>query len=339
MSRSNILRWVSVATLAAFSVLDLALIGAALAYPFLTFMFVALLAVRGALSALGSVVHLLGAPHQVSAAKVPFLLFATLMHFFIPVVGFVGMSAVLRLGLGAQRVEEAPSWTSFSFEGEVLPKRGSLKQRSITPAALEDLLRSQRTTAEKRFQTVLQIRHLPQKQGISLLKLALKDSSDEVRLFAFSRLERFRNDLEMQSRELTEKLTITDGPGKPLLHLRLAEAYWEIAYLGLAEGAVLAHALKNAQDHATTACKLRPGSAPAEFLSGRIALLQKDYGDAFGAFERAVHAGYTRLKALPYMAECAFHQQRYDDVRTMLHEVESSGREAAQFQSVVEFWR
>jgi len=347
MSRSNIRQWVSGAALAAFSALDLALIWAALAYSASVmgpFGFVVILVVRFALSALGSLVHLVGAPPQLASAsagsKRAFVLLATLMHFFIPVVSFIGMALVLRVGLAKKRVTESVGWTTFAFEGEgtAIPKRPAAR-RMVSPSDLEEVLRSTQASPNKRFQSVLQVRHVPHKQGIALLKLALKDTSDEVRLFAFSRLERFRNDLETQSRELTEKLAVADIRGKPILHLRLAEAYWEIAYLGLAEGAVLAHALKNAQDNAEAACRLRPGSAPAEFLSGRISLLKKEYGGALQAFERAIRAGYMRIKALPYMAECAFHQQRYDEVRTMLHEVSASGREGAQFQSVVEFWR
>ncbi|WP_394823026.1 tetratricopeptide repeat protein [Pendulispora albinea] len=344
MAKPKILRLAAGgAALAVLSALDLALMWAVLsysAYAFGPLGFFLLLGVRAALSALGALVHLLGAPPQVAGAKRAFLPFATAMHFFVPVVGFGGMALVLRVGLGAQRAPESSGWTAFAFEGDPIGKRvTSSKRRMVSSADLEEILRSPHSSPEKRFRTVLQTRHLPLKQAIGLLKLALKDTSDEVRLFAFSRLERFRNDLETQSRELTEKLSAADVRGKPLIHLRLAEAYWEIAYLGLAEGAVLAHALQNAQDNADAACRLRPGSAPAEFLAGRIALLKREYEGAFSAFERATRAGYMRVKALPYMAECAFHQQRFDLVRTMLQEVSASGREGAQFQDVVEFWR
>ncbi|HWL87160.1 MAG TPA: hypothetical protein VNO21_15250 [Polyangiaceae bacterium] len=302
-------------------------------------LFAVLLLVHAALSAFGAALHLLSAPPQVTRARAYFFLLATLFHFFIPVIGFLGMTLVMHLGLSARRALAPADWASFSFEGDAIGKRAPPKRRTITVSSIEETLRSAVASPEKRFHAVLQTRHLPQKQAISLLKLALKDTSDEVRLFAFSRLERFRNDLETQSRDLSEKLSEADEGAKALLHLRLAETYWEIAYLGLAEGAVREHALKSAQDNAEAACKLRPGSAPAEFLSGRVSLVQKKYGDALTAFERAVHAGTTRLKALPYMAECAFHQKRYDEVRAMLHEVAASGQEAVGFQSVVEFWR
>lgn len=326
--------------LAVLSALDLVVTWVMLTRELGTGLFAALLLGRAALALAGSFPQLVLAPPAVKEARRSFVPFAALFHFFVPVVGFAGMALVLRAGLAGRSAAEATPWQTFAFEEDVGARTATIRHRASSPAKLADILRTRSPqTAEKRFQAVLQTRHLPLKQGISMLKMALKDPSDEVRLYAFSRLERLRNDLETQTRELTEMLGGAPEDGKALVHLRLAEAYWEIAYLGLAEGAVLAHALKEAHAHAAAACKLRPESAPAEFLMGRVLLHQREYSWALAAFERAIYAGYARTKALPYMAECAFRQRRYAVVRTMLRELDASGREALGFQSVVEFWQ
>ena len=84
--------------------------------------------------------------------------------------------------------------------------------------------------AEHRFQTLLLTRFLPPRQAILVLKLALKDPSDEVRLFAFSRIERFRSSIESNIKAL-EQARIAGGDDAARVVLRLAENHWELAYL------------------------------------------------------------------------------------------------------------
>jgi hypothetical protein len=175
---------------------------------------------------------------------------------------------------------------------------------------------------------------------VRLLKRALKDPADEVRLYAFSRLERMRAQLESDIGQLMASLDeAAEAEAIARTHLRVAEAHWELAYLALAEGAALAHALDEARLHATSACTYpRRGNGPAEFLLGRVLLAQDRYAEALAAFQRAEHAGFARTRLLPYFAECAFHVRRWDDVRARVAAL-ARANPPAYLRPVVEFWR
>jgi tetratricopeptide (TPR) repeat protein len=174
---------------------------------------------------------------------------------------------------------------------------------------------------------------------VLLLKLALKDPIEEVRLFAFSRLERLRDEFTDNLRELRDRLAMEEEPARARTHLQLAQAHWEFVYLGLGDGAALDHALDAAEDHAHKAAELaKENPSATEFLLGRI-LLAKGRADlAEAAFERAERAGYPRARVVPYLAECAFVGRRFDDVRTRLSELHAPGTPLF-LKPIVEFWQ
>ena len=64
-----------------------------------------------------------------------------------------------------------------------------------------------------------------------------------------------------------------------------------------------------------------------------------EYDRSIESFQSAVRQHYPRAKILPYMAECAFRQRRFDVVRTMLKELTRISGDASSVQTVVEFWR
>jgi hypothetical protein len=149
-----------------------------------------------------------------------------------------------------------------------------------------------------------------------------------------------RDDLETQIKTMTASLaSAADDEERARLHLRLAQCSWELGYLGLAEGAVLDHALRSAHLHAATATELMPRHAAAEFFLGRILLHMRDPERASIAFERAMAAGYPRVKVLPFLAECAFQHRDFAGVRGLLRELDSSSPENLFFRPVMEFWR
>jgi polysaccharide biosynthesis protein PelE len=281
-----------------------------------------------------------GAPRNAAAARGWFAAFAFVLAMFVPLVGPVGLQIMVRAGLAAKRRDEEDPWTALEVDEALAERPIAIKRRGVTASKIQSMLgRRTPEEAERRFQAILQVKHLPANQQIQVLKYALKDPSDEVRLFAFSRIEKFRSDLEAKIKEFTSDLETAHADDRAILHLRLAESFHEIAYLSLAEGAVLAHALQQAKIHALRAKELRPASGPADYMLGRILLRTGEYDAAIQMFQSAVRERYPRVKVLPYMAECAFRQRRFDVMQTMLREIERVAGNANPIESLVEFWR
>ncbi len=307
--------------------------------------------------ALGVVVVVRGAK-VVDADPRALGVFSAAIALFVPALGPIGLAALLLLAIGRTTKEIEDPWISIDFQESFEEERRSLRaaRGGVSPSEISSALRNRTPeTAEFRFQAALSTKKLPPKLAVRLLDLAQSDPSDEVRLYAFSRLERMRDDLEKRIKQIKESLGAGDvdarfaqsaAPAAPTSgrelarkHLRLAECYWELGYLGLAEGAVLEHALRSAHNHAATACELWPQHASAEFFLGRILIYMRDAPRAKIAFERAIAAGYPRVKILPYLAECAFYVRDFGSVRGLLHELDASSPENVFFRPVMEFWK
>ena len=267
--------------------------------------------------------------------------FAACFAFFVPVLGPLGVVVVLMLGLTEPRPAACEPWLSHEapvgIDGR--RRRQPRLRRGLPVAEISDALRRRGTEhAGERFRCVLAIRHLPPNVAVPLLRFAQSDPSDEVRLYAFSRLESMRGELEKRVEQLTAALAVAESEEAPRLQLRLAESHWELGYSGLTEGAVRDHALKCAHQHAAIACELLPEHAAAEFFLGKVLLELHEPSRATIAFERAASAGYPRWKLLVYLAECAFRQRDFVSVRTLLEQLEASPHEGAEFGGVIELW-
>lgn len=300
---------------------------------------VALLTGHGSLAVLGSTALLLVMPRGARRQKVRYFAFCTLYQFFLPVLGNPGLLLVMTVGLRKTRPDEDAPWHTVNLEEsfESKPKR---KESLPSEARLARILQDRRPEkAEARFEAILQAYKLPARAGIRLFRLALKDPSDEVRLFAFTRIEKMRDELETNIKSFIKQLETAHEDDRALISLRLGESYWEIAYLELAEGAVLDHALRNARRYIEEANRLRPNYAPAQFRLGRILMRLGDRNGAYLAFELAIRAGYSYAKAAPYLAECAFELRRYDRVRRILRDGSGGRAWHGVMRPVVEFWQ
>jgi hypothetical protein len=331
--------WKSLSSCSA-ALLDAGCVAAALMMPMDAMRVLAVVAAHLLFSAAAAASLLIAPPAPARRALRAYFVLCFALSFFVPVMGALGLLLASLVGWSPRKDELKDPWIVFELDEELAAEPAHARKKQVTAARISNLLRQRgESTAEQRFQAVLQVRYLAPREAVQVLKLALKDSSDEVRLFAFSRIEKMRDERESAIKQLTSQLGGTDVEAQSLVHLRLAESHYEIAYLGLAEGAVLQHALDAAHEHAMESVRLRPGAAPAEYLLGRVLLQKKEYSWALAAFERAVYAHYPRAKVLPYMAECAFRQRRYEAVRSLLRDLEMVARDNKGLQPVVDFWR
>jgi hypothetical protein len=260
---------------------------------------------------------------------------------FVPVIGPVGLLVLLAVTGGPRRADEAIEWMALASpdprdDASVAPAI-ALPGKSAGFSTASAILRDRRPESiDLRLQCLLRSSGAPPRDVVALLKLALTDPADEIRLFAFSRLERWRNELEQNVKVLQSVATSHAGAGP---HLRLAEVYWELAYFGLVEGAVRDHALSAALASVDRACAVAPEAARSWFLRGRILMQLADYDQAGTSFERALRLDHPAVKVLPYLAECAFRQKDFGRVRSTLRSFDARAAGHVALRPVVEFWR
>jgi hypothetical protein len=267
--------------------------------------------------------------------------FSACFVFFIPALGTIGVLAVLMRGSTKPLPSNDGEWLSCEAASDLegLRRRVRGVRRRASAAAIADALAERRPeSAGARLRAVLATRHLPANAAVPLLRAAQRDPSDEVRLYAFSRLEGMRGEIEKRIERLAAALEGAAPHQAPRLQLRLAESYAELGASGLTEGAVLEHVLESAHRHAAVACALMPGHAAAEFFLGKVLLQLRDPARATIAFGRAAFAGYPHQRLLPHLAECAFLERDWAAVRTFLLQLEESRRVSGGYEDVIELW-
>jgi tetratricopeptide (TPR) repeat protein len=303
---------------------------------------VAVLAAHAAVAVVAAVLAPRLTPLLARKRPVALAALAALFAFFIPVFGLLALGALATFGPGGRPARREDPWLTVHVERDAEAFVGSAplgSHRLFGASAIAAVLRDRSPeNAGKRFQALLAVRRLPARAAVAVCKQALRDPSDEVRLFAFARIERFCDGLDESTKMLLAALDRCEASERGVLHLRLAETYWEWAYLRLAEGSVLDHAMQSALDHAEKAVAAKRGHGPAEFLRGRVLMGLGRHEEAHEAFAEALRSGLPRHKALPYMAECAFRLRRFDAVRLTLRELQS-GPGHAVLRPVAGFWQ
>ena len=245
-------------------------------------------------------------------------LFFFSLAFFVPLLGMVGVLIALfpALYLPGTRDRTLPAWRALPMPTLPFKAQEALGMATFADGGLEDVLRHA-DDPDRRLQALLATRRMPVRDAIPILKLALADPSDDVRLLAYSMLDGQESQINLRIEQALAQLTLTLPGAAGALHATLAEWYWELGYLGLAQGSVLEHVLGQAAEHARHGIGAGEGS-PLMLLAGRIALLQGDLDAAQGYLQQAAAAGMKAATLAPFQAELAFRGGRYDQVAGLL---------------------
>jgi len=233
------------------------------------------------------------------------LIFAT--AFFVPFLGTLGLVAV----------------AASTPRGTTAPERDCVRTRIPRPPEMVDSPISpvgcrQAGERQARIEALTALRGRSDPAAIAALRQAMEDRDEDVRLLAHALLE-------AKNRAAWREIDAANGaldraPQRRLgsIHRRLASQYWEVAWLGLAQGECLDHALGTARRHTMMALDQDPRSASLHLLLGRIELRLGAPERAEAALLRARDLGLPAGVAAPYLAEAAFLRRRFDLVRSHL---------------------
>ena len=189
---------------------------------------------------------------------------------------------------------------------------------------------------DKRVAAVMALRRMTQNRSTPLLRIALRDPSDDVRLLAYALTDGIDQEI---NRRIQRRLAALDAVPRQQARLRkaLAQDYWDLAFLGLASGDVETYVLSEAAHHLEKALQVQPDGGAA-LLLGRIRLRQRRPTEAEAAFQRARALGLPNVAVSPYRAEAAFQLRRFDEVRARLRDLPLSSRARLPLAEVLRFW-
>ncbi|HCV77466.1 HEAT repeat domain-containing protein [Pseudomonas oryzihabitans] len=264
----------------------------------------------------------------------PLFLFA--LAFFIPLLGAVGVIAAVFPALYLPRKQREIAWEARSVPNLPFRPLERREEMLFSDGGLQDVLRHAPST-DKRLTALFATRRMPGRDAIPILKLALRDPADDVRLLAYSMLDQQESQINQRIETQLGELASTPAERQPALHGTLARGYWELAYLGLAQGSVLRHVLGQAREHIELALAGEENEE-LRILAGRIALEQGEPERALEFFQAAEAAGVPLAQLAPFRAEIAFLRRDYAVIPALLDSLPADLKKRPPFAALVKYW-
>lgn len=281
--------------------------------------------------------HAMPSHYREPKAWVLGLLFS--LCFFIPVLGLLGFFATalitnwlpfLRRSKAFQSVTK-PIYRPGRRPEELLLRTGRVRQQ----------LMSRESPLELRMRALLALQNMPGRHASGVLREALGDSADDLRLLAYGMLESKEKELTWRIQEAQERFQRYDPRSHAEEHYNaareLAELYWELVYQNLVQGDMRSYALAQVQRFSTDALRFHVRDAGLWVMSGRMRMMGGDYNGAAAAFSSAIALGFPAVRAEPYLAELAYLRRDYSTARRLMRRIRAEGR-MPQLRQAASFW-
>jgi len=256
------------------------------------------------------------------------------LTFFIPLIGSLIVIAGMALPLRHQRPIGRSSWRTY--DALKLPyKPIDLDPNAMTRRVGLIPLLYHVSDPQWRKEALLGCRELDDKQAVPILRTALADPTDEVRLLAHLLLTSKERKLSQQLDQLLKLDKDPDPRGDR--QEQLASLYWDFVYLELTTGEVAQHLLHQALFRIQTAIVRLP-SASRYLLRARIQIALDQLQEAKESLSAAHNLGMPQDNIAIYLAEVAFKEGHYKEVKSQLERMTPLKRQIYPINKLQEFW-
>jgi hypothetical protein len=236
------------------------------------------------------------------------LLFAA-TSFLLPVIGPVSLAALLaRVARRHDQPRAKLARAPLSDVASAVPLPAEVAAVGIGRGSLEARLRFDPAPAS-RIAAVLATRRLPAPADAArLLKVALRDRQEDVRLLAHALLEDRDRQAFRRIDELERELATAAPDRRGAIACLLAEALCDLCAAGLVSGELESFTLRRARALLEEARQAPPAqaSARAALLLGQVLLRQRDATAARAAIEESGRLGAPPALLAPLAAEASF---------------------------------
>lgn len=265
--------------------------------------------------------------------KIYFFIFVILLY--LPVLGL--MSLILTMPL---------MWNRSSRPEKPVFPISLHKIRNLTPLMAPDtriqseniksLYRSR--NPERRLEAVYATLKIKDQDAIPLLRMALSDSVDDIRLLAYALLDRKEHNISKNIKKLRQKIERKENIKNKFLYQKIAIDYLDLVRLGLVQGETKNYMLKMACKYIEQGLEFYPKDAGLCFQYGQVLLQLRKYQQSHEYFKKAENFGIERGKLLAYYAELAFYRHDYLEVKKIMNAIDPP-RNYSQLSTIASFWQ
>ncbi len=277
----------------------------------------------------------MGAPerlHKIYAGTGRFALFC--LSFLLPLVGPLVYS-ILTSNTGRETESSTELW--YTVQPPKLNHQ-NLNKKHLSTTALSALVKHS-GDAEARLNALNKTSELGPRAARPILHAALNDKSELVRKTAFELLESRNTGVYFEIGSLLEIMDSNpDSLNDTQVQAEAASQLWELAYQGLADPGAVDGFLERANAHLHRAMHAIDAPPELYFQRGRIRLKLNQLAAARSDFEMAIQRGQSHDEVLPYLAECAFLEGRYDLILPCLKRLTPIRQHSGRFSKVLGIW-
>jgi len=259
-------------------------------------------------------------PKRCREPRGPVLALLFFLAFFLPLAGALG------LGIAVVLVDVWPEASKKTVFRALPPleftTRGDHTGIQFGIGGVRARLADQCVSAESRLEALLAVQAMPQHLSGSILRSLLDDPEEDLRLLAYGMLDTEEKNInQLINIALADYRLATQN--KADIARKLAFLYWELVYQNLVQGDLRIYALQEASRYAAETLDSTPGDASIWVLLGKIHNVQSDWPAAEAALLQAKTLGFPPTRLTPYLAEHAFQQRQFDQVRALMGPMES----------------
>jgi hypothetical protein len=275
-----------------------------------------------------------------------------------PLLGMIVVATVIAPAWQRASRDKSPTWFELPMHGRahIGAASSELRAQVTRPRArkhsrswqalvpIREVLEGKSSAAE-RIQAVMALRRMPARDALPLLRSALTDASEDVRLLAYAILERREKSLRASIERKLGALAAVEGSGPSHLAalLELAHDHWELVHGGFVEGELAQRTLQLAAEHTRAALELCGGATSSTggslaVLLARIELRRGEPAGAVQALELAAGAGVAGSTLAPLLAELAFIERRFDRIPQLLASAACAQLDRPRLHAVIEHW-
>jgi len=258
------------------------------------------------------------------------------VSFAIPVAGFLGLVAAFPI-LTRQFVRHRAA----DFESLQLPEFDQDQRRpsQLRYAGLRTFLGQSAVPVPTRQRAMAALRHVPARTAAPVLRDALGDPSEELRLLAYGMLDQMEKRVNLAiAGELQAFEQAAAGSSRALQGAeRLSDLYWELVYDELAQGDLRTHAIEQSLRFADIVLQSQPDHAALQLRRGRLLAESGRAQEAQEALDRAGSLGLPATRILPYLAQLRFEQRDFGGARALMRELDQWGA-LPRLRPVIDYW-
>ncbi len=242
--------------------------------------------------------------------------FFFVITFYLPVLGLVGLTLAIPLFIRRSfRLEEKKFPMSLNKMRDLSTTK--TLELGVQPQSIHNLFRSR--NPDKRLEAVFATLKLKDRDAVPLLRRALGDSVDDIRLLAYALLDRKEHRLSDRIQKKKQYFKTLASPISLHLYRGIANDYWELAHLGLVQGETQKYVLNTACEYIELGLKFYPKDSGLCFQYAKILLKLGKYQQAYEQFKKAENLGIEYKKLMTYYAEIAFYSRRFLEVKQIMN--------------------